>query len=367
MNRRPTRSRTDYDSFSPHHAANFKATTPDIHFFDTRKKRSFGHRMARFLFSVILIILAGNFIANRFVFVRRVQVPVKSLSARHEGYTLLHISDLKGASFGRKQGMVAFALGKADYDAVIITGDMISSHGNAQPFYTLLETLRTHNPDAPVYFIPGDSDPPAASERNFSGGSPFAPWVLGAQQRGAILLHAPLPLVTEDQTIWLMPSTSLNLDIDTMQGQYEQQYLRALSSGDDNAADLAAFNLKGLEDTRSARASMKENDPIIAVTHVPPQPDETWPGKANLTLCGHYLGGMMRLPLAGPLFVPAQYLPRYGLFPGPGLFSGLQRRVSTWIYTNPGLGSSSDQYPPFFFRTFNPPSVTLLTLTPSAL
>jgi len=367
MNRRPSRSRTDYDSFSPHHTANFKAAKPDTHFFDTRKKRSFGLKLAQFFLFFILLVFAGNFIANQFVFVKSIQVPVRSLSEEHEGYTLLHISDLKGASFGSKQGLLTFALGKAEYDAVVLTGDMISSRGNAQPFYALIEALRSRNPDAPIYFIPGDSDPPAASERNFAGGSPFAPWVLGAQQRGATLLHAPLPLTSQEQTIWLMPSTSLNLDVNTMQGQYEQQYLHALSSGDKNAEELAAFNLKGLEDTRSARSAMKENDPIITLTHVPPQPHETWPSDANLTLCGHYLGGMICLPFVGPLFVPAQHLPRYGLFPGTGRFNGLQRSGRSLIYTNPGLGSSTGEYPSFFFRLFNPPSVTLLTLTPSSL
>jgi len=366
MNRRPTQSRTDYDAFSPHHTKRFSASHPDAHFFDRRRKISWPQRLAHLSALLLLVVLAGNFMANRFVFVRSVQVPVRGLAPEHEGYTLLHISDLKGASFGKHQGLITFALGQNEYDAVVFTGDMISSMGNAQPFYALIEALRSRS-DAPVYFIPGDTDPPATSERYFSSGSPFAPWVLGAQQRGAQLLSAPVPLTVQEQTIWLMPSTSVNLDIDTMQGQYELQYLRALGTGDDNAIELATHNLKGLEDTRSARTAMKENDRVIALTHVPPRGDEAWLSGVNLALCGHYLGGMMRLPLIGPLFVPAQHLPRYGLIPGADSFSGLRRTVSGWVYVNPGVGSSAGEYPSFFFRLFNPPSVTLISLTPSAL
>ena len=367
MNRRPTQSRTDYDAFSRRHTARFTAATPDSHFFDPKKKRSLGQKFFFLLFVLFLFVLSGNFIANRFVFVKKVQIPIRGLSAEHDGYTLLHISDLKGASFGKKQGLLTFALGKAEYDAVVMTGDMISSHGNAQPFYALIEALSSHQNNVPIYFIAGDNDPPVASESYFSGGSPFALWVLGAQQRGAILLNAPQPLTDEEETLWLMPSTILNLDIDTMQRQYEQQYLRALSSRDDNAIELATFNLKGLEDTRSARATMKADDPIITLTHVPPRADETWLADTHLVLGGHYLGGMMRLPLIGPIFVPAQYLPRYGLFPGANRFSSLQKSSNAWIYANSGLGTSAGEYPSFFFRLFNPPSVTLITLTPSAL
>jgi len=367
MNRRPNQSRTGYDSFSRHHTAGFTAAMPDARFFEPRTRKTFPQMLLRLLLLLLLLTAAGNFIINRFVFVRRVQVPIRGLSAQNEGYTLLHISDLKGASFGRNQEMLTLALGKTDYDAVVLTGDMISSMGNAQPLYALIDALRSRQPDAPIYFIPGDSDPPATSERYFSGGSPFAPWVLGAQQRGAQLLSAPVPLVSESQTVWLMPSTSVNLDIDTMQGQYELQYLRALSSGDDNAVELATHNLKGLENTRSAREAMQPDDPVIALTHVPPQENEAWLSDIHLVLCGHYLGGMMRLPLIGPMFVPDQHLPRYGLFPGPDSYSGLQRDGSTWIYTNPGLGTSAGEYPSFFFRLFNPPSVTLVTLIPSSL
>jgi len=366
MNRRPTQSRTDYDAFSPHHTRRFRASKPDTHFFDRRRRLTLPRLLAYLSALLLVIVFVGNFVVNHFVFVRSVQVPIRGLAPEHEGYTLLHISDLKGATFGKKQEMITFALGRAEYDAVVLTGDMLSSMGNAQPFYALIEALRSRS-DAPVYFIPGDADPAATSERYFSSGSPFAPWVLGAQQRGAQLLSAPVPLTVQEQTIWLMPSTSVNLDIDTMQGQYELQYLRALSAGDDNAIELATHNLKGLEDTRSARAAMKAEDRIIALTHVPPQNDEVWLSKVNLALCGHYLGGMMRLPLVGPLFVPAQHLPRYGLIPGADSFSGLRRTASGWVYVNPGVGSSAGEYPSFFFRLFNPPSVTLISLTPSAL
>lgn len=99
-----------------------------------------------------------------------------------EGYTLLHISDLKGASYGANQSRIRFALQKEDFDAVVLTGDMVSSRGNAQPLYTLIEMLHELKPGVPIYMIPGDKDPLPASMSYAASGSPFAPWVLGARR-----------------------------------------------------------------------------------------------------------------------------------------------------------------------------------------
>ena len=323
--------------------------------------------MLFFICTLLVLTLAGNLIINQFVFVLRVEVPVRGLSAEFEGYTLLHISDLKGKSFGPGQRLAQLALKGKEFDAVVMTGDMISGLGNAQPFYALIEQIRSVNPDAPVYFIPGDGDPAPTSQSYFPGGSPFAPWVLGAKQRGAQLLSSPVAVTRGEQTLLLTTGSLLSLDIDTMQGQFEQQYLRALSSGDENEIELAVYNLRWLEETRSARAAQRPGDVNIALSHTPPTPQDTWLSKTGLVLCGHYMGGLLRLPLIGPLFIPSGSLPRYGVLPGRSTHMGLRKEGGAWVYTSAGLGGASSDYPSCFFRLFNPPSVTLLTLTPSSM
>lgn len=365
MNRRPNMSRSGYDAFSSRSAAHFTAATPGQDFFEVRRKKPLRMRLALYFFLFFWSVLAVNTLVNQFVHVQRVQVPVTGLSEAFDGYTLLHISDLKGRSFGSDQRRLSAALRKYDFDAVAVTGDMISSLGNAQPFYALIDALRNKS-DAPIYFIPGDSDPPVTSESYFTGGSPFAPWVLGAQQRGAHLLSAPVAVTRDEQTLWLTTGSQLNLDLDTMQGQFELQYLGALASGDENAVELAAYNLSWLEQTRTARKTMAAQDAVVTLMHAPPTQDDLL-AQIDLILCGHVMGGVMRLPIVGPVFMPSSSLPRYGLFPGARMHSGLSRQDRTQVYVSPGLGSSSSEYPPFFFRLFNPPTVTLITLTPSSL
>ena len=373
MNRRPSKSRSGYDAFSPEHTSHFTASAPDHRFFEPRRRSRPGRRILLLIVLSLVLILVPNFVVNRFVHVSRVSVPIRGLTEAFEGYTILHVSDLKGALFGSDQRLVRFALRDASFDAVVMTGDMVSSRGNAQPLYALIEVLRELNPDAPIYFIAGDDDPEPVSMDYAPGGSPFAPWVLGARQRGAQLLSAPVGIEREGQTLWLTTGSQLSLDIDAMQGQFELRYLNAQAGGDENEIELAAYNLGWLEQTRIARAAMRDTDAIIAVTHVPPSDEEilrssgTPYERVGLVLCGHDLGGLIRLPVAGPVFVPSQSLPRYGLFPGANTVSGLRRAERTWVYTSPGLGSGDAHYPSLFFRLFNPPTVTLLSLTPSSL
>ena len=370
MNRRPSQSRTGYDSFSPHHAAHFTASTPGNDFFDVRKKKPLALRMAFSFFLLLFAVLAVNFAVNQFVHVARITVPVTGLSEEFDGYTLLHISDLKGETFGSGQSLLSFALGSSQFDAVVLTGDMLSRHENAQPLYALIEQLRACNPDAPIYFIAGDDDPPVTSTAYFTGGSPFAPWVLGAQQRGAQLLSSPQAITRGEQTVWIMAGNHLSLDVDTMQGQFELQYLKALDSGDENEIELARYNLKWLEETQAARKAIAGQDAVITLTHTPPAAGELSSDiyrNVDLVLCGHALGGLIRLPFAGPVFIPSPSLPRYGLFPGSSAQYGLTREGKTRLYVSPGLGTENDDYPFFFFRLLNPPTVTLISLTPSSI
>ena len=294
MNRRPSQSRTGFDSFSPQHTAHFKAAQPGGEFFEPKPRASLGRRLLLALLLMMLIALAVNLAVNQFVRVARVTVPIRRMDSAFEGYTLLQISDLKGATYGSNQALIRFALQNKDFDAVVFTGDMVSSRGNAQPLYALIEMLRELKPDAPIYMIPGDKDPLPASMSYATGGSPFAPWVLGAKQRGGQLLSAPVQIERDGHTLWLTTSALLSLDMDTMQAQFERQYLDALADGDENAIELTTYNLQWLTETRNARAKMTDADVYIALTHVPPadeEPESAYPGslreRVHLVLCGH--------------------------------------------------------------------------------
>jgi len=120
MNRRPQKSRSRYDAFSPKQTSRFRASAPDTRFFTARRKRSPLLTVLLALVSAAVLVFLLNFAANFFVHVERISVPVTGLTEPFVDYTILHISDLKGASFGGSQSRLTMALGDADYDAVLL-------------------------------------------------------------------------------------------------------------------------------------------------------------------------------------------------------------------------------------------------------
>lgn len=325
-----------------------------------------------FFICLLVFLFCANAAVNHFILIKRTTVPISTLAPELDGYTILHLSDLKGTTFGVNQSRFESIFKNEQFNAVVLSGDMVSDLGNAKPLYDLIEMLNSLKPSVPIWFIAGDSDPQAMSMQYAASGSPFAPWVLGCQQRGANWLTSPILLSSGDQEIWLAPCSELSLDTDNQQSRFESLYLSAKSSGDKNEIELAEYNLQRLEDLRKARKSMADNSICIAVTHVPP--DENYlsslrfpSGQSiDLLLCGHWLGGLVRIPFLGPLFIPSPSSSRFGLLPLKNV-SGLSRYGNTWVFENSGLGEYDSTYPFFFRRLFNPPIAALITLMPSRM
>ena len=365
MNRRPSQTprRSDINT------GRFRTTSPEAFLDRVPGDARRGAPLARGFLFLLLALVLFNLLVNRMVVVREVEVRVFGLDPALDGYTILQLSDLKGARFGPGQSRLAHALQGKDYDVVVCTGDMVSPLGNAQPFYELLERLDEAS-SADIYYIPGDTDPVPVSMDHASSGSPYAPWVLGATQRGARLLSSPVRLAEGNPSIWLTAASELTLDLAAQQTRFAEMKSQAEAQGDAAESDLAAYQLARITGMQQARKEMAPSDLCIALTHVPPADEYVArlrsPSGAPLTLllAGHWLGGLSRLPLLGPLFVPDGRLDRYGLFPGD--YGRLRLVGTTKVYDSPGLGRREERYPPFFFRTFNPPSVTLLRLRVSS-
>lgn len=69
-------------------------------------------------------------------------------------------------------------------------------------------------------------------------------------------------------------------------------------------------------------------------------------GGADLVLCGHVHGGLIRLPLAGGLLSPERkFFPKYD--------KGLYEKAGTKMYVSGGIGKP---------RFWNPPEINLLYL-----
>ena len=329
------------------------------------------------LLLAIVVLLQGNSIS-----VDEQQVTMVGLPEDLEGYRILLLSDLNGRRFGDEQATILREIGTLDYDAVFIAGDMVGSGGDPQPFYELLEGLPSSKP---VYFIAGDSDPQPVLDvtRDITGTVEqmvLADWILGAIERGATYVDAPVELNVGDSSIWISPADMLNLDAGELANTCEEQMLQEQEGtvlglqGDHDTLPSTTYRYERAQRLLNAVNSMTAADVHISLAHEPPSDDflyassthnsseEKYLTQPSLVLAGHYCGGVWRLPLVGALYIPSSTAERHGWFPAQEDVQGLSTAGGTQLYITAGL-STTDSAPLMFFRFLNRPQISIIELT----
>ena len=319
--------------------------------------------------AVLVIVLSIAFILNLMnnqrIEVETVSVTVPDIPSAFNGYKILHISDLHGASFGSQQSGFAAAISDLKYNMVCITGDVTDESGNFTAFTDLLRCI----PEGiPVYFISGDEDPLAIISVSHAVNNHKAEYVLAAEKLGAVYLDAPVCIQSGSAKLWVVPGSYYTTDIQVSRHSL-QAYQETLQGDDaDNEAALRVvqYRLGVLDKMEEAQLAMLSGDVNITLTHFPftassvaSLPDtDTADDFSNISviLAGHYNNGQFRLPLIGPVFVPESISSVAN-----GTYSGLQSLRGIQQYISPGLGVSGEY--PLRARFCNTPTVTLVTLT----
>ena len=337
------------------------------------------HTTLVFILLVLIIfvsmILVLNHINNSRVTLVTQSVTVPSLSSSMNNFRILHISDLHGQYFGVHQERLQLALNEARYDIVVITGDVTAPDGDDGAFLRLLELFEGKKP---VFFIPGDEDPAPIVSRPGNGDSAKAPYILRAEEKGAVFLDAPYRMEFGKHALWLWPERLYTLDIDNSEATVatRQAELESQPETEERDAQLRAVRYQGdlLARIRAARRITKADDIHIALSHYPLSLDamttlREWTDSGNdayvssvsLVLSGHNNAGQWRLPFVGAVRGPAGE-GKSGWFPGDKGVVGLISYQGIPQYISPGLGASRAVGLPAF-RLFNTPKVTQITLT----
>ena len=322
---------------------------------------------------IIAVFLISNFIVSNRVKLETVNLTILNLPDDLEQYSILHISDLHGAELGEHQKAIKTALGKTRYSCVIMTGDMLGKDGEIQP---LLDLLALMPAATPKYYIPGDMDGDSLEYTAHSTLSIYRPWAEQLMAAGVTLLDRPISETRGKGTIWFVPEELYTLDLERMravyQGQMEEMSRRATDLTADDAARqrVLEYQLERLDALSEIKGQFTPQDIQIVLTHTPLTADYVremirWGQKeeafamryAGLILAGHYNGGQWRIP-----FVGAPYVPELGWFPDDRLVRGLSYLEGIPQYISPGLGSDP-HYENQPGRIFNPPALTLITLT----
>lgn len=334
------------------------------------------------IFAAILV-LALMVFSNSNIVVDQQKVTIVGGMSDFEGFSILHLSDLHARRYGEGQEDLMRRIEDLDYDIVVITGDMVGATGDAEPFYELLDGLGTSKP---IYFIAGDSDPGPflSSARNIVGTlneMVLEDWVLGAMQRGAIYLNKPVSMEVGSSTLWLSPASLLNINADTALEMAE--YELDLQKGgvvDGIGADYTElpftnYRYRQISGLKEGALYLEAEDLHITLSHYPPSDNALASAEVNafdvenaylhapdLAFCGHYCGGVWRLPLIGAFYIPDSLSENHGWLPDQSLVSGVRQSSSTTVCTSAGLGVTDYGFFPDF-RIMNSPQISLITLT----
>ena len=336
------------------------------------------------LLAALALMAVGVMLNNSNLSITEQTVTVVGLPEDMEGYRIVVLSDMNARRFGDSQSLLLRTLNGIKYDAIFCLGDMVGKSGNAQPFWEFLEGLK--RPEK-VYFICGDSDPGPylPSARGTEGVLShliLEDWILGAIERGANYVDAPISIPVKKSTLWISPATMLNLEtISTLaawqdQTEQEEDGVRSGITDDYTHLPITTYRSKLAQKLYDAQRTMTASDIHISLAHEIPSEafiytsedhksnteTERFLASPELILAGHYCGGVWRLPIFGAFYVPDKTLPRGGWFPDQQRVSGLSDVGEAQTYITRGL-STSGSVPLMPFRLFNSPEISVITLT----
>ncbi len=347
----------------------------------------FGHEFRLwplFLALIIVLLVSLLIVSNGDITVLDETVTVVGVHDNLERYKILVLSDMNAKRFGDQQATLTRAINNTDYDILLCLGDMVGSSGNYEPFIEFLNGLSS---PGKVYFICGNSDPGpfVDTARNLESGTlseyVLQDWILEAAKTGAHYVDAPMKLTVGEANLWLTPSSLLNIEISSLledwRAQEEQEEEGTLSglTSDYNSVPFTSYRRQIAEKTYAAYNSIRPSDMMIALSHQVPDDDfilatathteneGKFFNEPSLIVAGHNCGGVWQLPLIRQAFyVPNALLPRSGWFPSREDTRGLSTIGGCQVYITGGL-STTDSISLLPFRLFNPPELSVLTLT----
>lgn len=278
------------------------------HFEKKSTEKSTDKKRTPFKLTLIILILCFIWWFNNFTI--SVHTEIVHDDRINSEITIVHISDLHSASFGRNNANLIAEIKRQKPDIITVTGDMYTSNDSngeetAQNLLTKLTEI------APVYYVNGEHDLKKSFSETLS-------------ESGVNVLNYKDEVVT-------INDTSLHL------------------YGITNVYYTPTFDLANKFEPDSERYS-------ILLAHIQ-NFDKFASFGIDLSLCGDTHGGMIRLP-----FVGAVYTPDGGVFPelSGNLIKGMYQKNGKRMFITSGLGNY-----PLPIRFCNRPEIAVLKLKPN--
>ncbi|SEL43846.1 metallophosphoesterase [Ruminococcus albus] len=259
------------------------------------------------LSAVIVLLTIFCIFQNKYLTVTEYTFTSPKVTTASDGFTIMQISDLHNAEFGRNNSRLISKIKENSPDIIVITGDIVdSNHTNID---TAIELCNQATKIAPCYYITGNHEmwlDATESEKLYSG--------------------------INSAGVTILDNTTVILDNDI--------YLTGL--GDDHLYNGTLAELS---------KTVPENALHIVLAHEPQYLEEEYTlSSPDLIITGHAHGGQFRLPFIGGIVAPDQgFFPKYT--------SGEYKSGDTTMYVSRGLGNSVIP-----LRLFNTPELNLLKI-----
>ena len=272
-------------------------------------------RRALWLVPAVALLAGFGWYENRTIRTSVYRLESARLPEAFSGLRIAQLSDLHGAVFGCENARLLAAVRGAEPDIIALTGDLADEYA---PDDGLGSFLRALCEIAPVFYVTGNHE-----------------WVMPRAQRRALLALLDACGVVR------------------LQNEY-----RLLRRGGESIVIAGVDDPNGPLDQKTPAQLMREvrdgageDAYVLMLAHRNDQLPLWAELGADTVLCGHGHGGIIRLPLLGPVCGT-----HYELFPDDA--EGVYRQGGTAQVVSRGLGQSR-RIP---FRLMNRPELTLVIL-----
>lgn len=247
----------------------------------------------------------------------------RAIPKAFDGFTIVQISDLHSARFGKGQKKLIKRLAGAKPDMITVTGDLLDSR-RSRDIKIAVDTLEQAMKIAPVYYVTGNHEARIPS-----------PYQKLERQMKAMGVR-----VLRSESAFL---------------ERKNQKMQVI--GMDDPAFYAKKNDRdkgGPAMLRELKSLVNKDAYTVLLSHRPDLFNGYCQAGANLIFCGHAHGGQFRVPGIGGLYAPNQgILPKYT--------EGRFVQNGSVMFVSRGLGNSL-----FPFRLNNPPELVTVTLKHSS-
>lgn len=265
---------------------------------EDKKKVKSKKRMIRLIVAVVILFVLFVWLVfeNKALQTTVYEVKVSEENSALDGFTIVQISDLHNANFGREQSRLIEAIREQEPDMIAVTGDMVdSSHTDLDVAMDFIEGAVEI---APVYYVTG----------NHEG------WIGDTYSELENSLKTAGVQILDDKAITISwENTELNIA-----GVHDPDM-------PGNNVVLVKQTLEGLTEDMGGYT--------ILLSHRPELYDTYTASNVDLVFTGHYHGGQFRIPFIGGVIAPGA-----GLF--PEYTEGTFTENGTTMVVSRGLGNS---------------------------